>query len=805
MDTKLIKDRLSCIDYAVSEGIGVSKVGDRCRSPLRAGAENKSSFVVYERSWFDYGSGEGGDVIDLHAELHCHGDKGQAIRELADRVGITMGERFDAWRQATQGLCNLIETWHQDLRPQDRDYLRSRKITDKTIKELKIGYTGKGTHVRMGGSDIQGFGANRIVIPTFKNGYVASWTARAIGEAKPKYLKPPKTAFSDNIPWGLNTLNRPSDKIYIAEGTFDALSIYQSGVPVLATMGGAFGVKALPAVYDICRGYEYVVLTFDSDSAGQEFTNDLCKKLFKQRIKCKIATIPQGYKDVSDYYTDGKRIEDLVLQDGLLYLAKLTKDKKSFMELAYTAARFYDRADIAELFGFVKSLEKFSAAWLKEVEASCYKCPPEQLIIDDILKKHRLLYVDGVGFYEWLPRGCWKIISDNLVSGYISDALGSFQAGNKLEPIKKLMRPKILSEVEFDKKEVLTFINGTLELETGVFREHRPEDYCSFQMSYPYLPDAEAPKFRAFLDQITLEDPKRKELLQEIAGYVLFTDCRFEKLFVFTGEGGNGKSIFTKVLTALYGSENVTNIAPKNLTEAFDRIHLRNALLNIAGEIKSDVTGAEEVIKQLVSMEQIQACYKGKDMIKFYSRAKLIFCSNGQLKSSDTSAGLERRLSLISFPAKFRENPDPNDPLQFKADVMLEKKLLQELPGIFNWAYDGYKLLKQVNYITETDEHQEMMESFRRASSPVVDFCEELVDNGLPHHIIKRDLYQKYKFWCLDTGHTRPLAENAFHVEFQRNMKRHYKPYVKSVRINGIPCKERGYERADFYENCSHA
>lgn len=793
MDTSLIKDRINCVDYAIRMGLGITKAGDRCRSPLRTGAQNKSSFVVFPNHWIDYGSSEGGDVIDLHAELQCQGDRGRAIRELADMVGITCEESYNYWKQATQKLCNVIETWHQDLRPEDREYLHSRKITDQTIEELKIGYTGKGTTVNVRGSDVQGFGANRIVIPTFKNGYVCSWTARAIGDSKPKYLKPPNGEYSQNIPWGMNTLNRGGNTIYIAEGTFDALSIYQSGFPVLATMGGHFNQETLKAVYDICRSYENVVLAFDSDSAGQEFTLKLGEQFFYNRIPFKIATWDGDYKDISECYQAGKSIKNLILQDGLVELAKIKKDKKSFSDFAFSAARFYAKADIAEMFSVVREEEMFNNAWLKETEAMCYKAPSELKIVEDIMHKHQLLYVEAVGFYEYIPRGKWQLLSDQIINGYISDALGVFQAGNKIEPIKKLLKPKVLSTIEFDKKNVLNFLNGTLELDTGTFREHRYEDYCSMQMSYPYIPDATAPRFAKFLEQITLEDPKRQELLQEIAGYVLLPDCRYEKLFVFTGEGGNGKSIFTKVLTSLYGSENVTNIPPNRLTEAFDRIHLRNSILNIAGEIKADVSGAEEVIKQLVSMEQIQACYKGKDNITFKSRAKLIFCCNGQLKSSDTSAGLERRLSILNFPAKFRENPDPNDPLQFKADVLLEQKLLRELPGIFNWAYAGYQLLLSVGYFTETDEHLEMIDAFRRASSPIVEFCESLKDDGLPPTIIKRTLYNRYRDWCLETGHSRPRTETSFHMEFQRVMHLVYEPYVRSTRDESGPKKERGY------------
>ncbi len=793
MDISLIKNRINCVDYAIKMGLGITRPGDRCKSPLRTNAKNKSSFVVYQNHWIDYGSSEGGDVIDLHAELYCGGDRGKAIRELADMVGITYEPTYSFWKQSTQKLCNLIESWHQNLRKQDIDYLHSRKITDDTIKKLKIGYTGYGTTVSVRGTNVQGFGANRIVIPTFKNGYVCSWTARAIGDIKPKYLKPPNNDFSQSIPWGTNTLNLSNDTIFIAEGTFDALSIYQCGFPVLATMGGHFGPEALKTVYDICRSYENVILSFDNDTSGKEFTEKLGELFFNKRIPFKIANIPDKYKDISEFYQDGGNVKDLFLQDGIIELAKLKKNKKDFANFSYDAAKFYSKADISEMFVVIKKEEIFNQAWLKEIETSCYKCPSEIKIVKDIIKNHQLLYVDAVGFYEYLSKGKWQLLSDQIINGYISDALGVFQSGNKIEPIKKLLKPKVLTKIEFDKNNVINFINGTLELDSGIFREHRAEDYCSMQMNYPYIPDASAPRFKSFLSQITLDDSKRIELLQEIAGYVLFPDCRYEKLFVFTGEGGNGKSIFTKILTALYGPENVTNIPPGNLTEAFDRIHLRNSMVNIAGEIKADVSGSEEIIKQLVSMEQIQACYKGKDNIKFKSRAKLIFCCNGQLKSSDTSAGLERRLSILNFPAKFRENPDPNDPFQFKADIMLEQKLLKELPGIFNWAYEGYKLLLSVNYFTETDEQVEMIGNFKRASSPVVEFCEFLNDEGLPPTIIKHTLYMRYKDWCIDTGHTRPKSETSFHIEFQRVMNLVYDTFERSIRIDGSPKKERGY------------
>lgn len=793
-DIQLIKQRISCIDYAQRIGLPIRKDGDRCVSPLRTGAKNPRSFSVRRDYWHDFGSGESGDVIDLSALVNHKGDRGLAIAELARLTGVISDGDYADWKQRTQRRVSLIQGWHEDLRPQDREYLHKRRITDETINRLRIGYTGLGTEVSVKGEKKYGFAAGRISIPYYKNGYVFSWVARATRpEQEPKYLKPPLDDMTEHDPWGLHTLDRGEGDIYIAEGCFDAISIDQSGYPVIATMGGYFGKETLKSVLAIVKNYKRVVLTFDNDDGGRTFTQRLGMILFSHKVPFVVAGIPQKYKDISDYYADGNEIKDLDLQDGIEYLAKSIDSKDEFKAFAYKAARLMEKAELAELFANVAKLEKFSSVWLKEVQSACFKAPPEHIVVAEILKAHKLLYVPNVGFYEYVPQGKWTLLSDEVIHGYISDMLGVFAQGGKLEPIKKLMRPEVLTTQEFDRKPVVNFINGTLELETGNFREHSEDDYCSIQLPYPYLPDAKCPRWTQFIEEVTDNDPKRQENLQFIAGYVLFNDCRHEKLFVLTGEGSNGKTVFTKILEQLFGSENVTHINPQGVTEAFERIHLRSSLLNIAGEIKSDLSSTEEILKQIASGESIQACYKGKDFIKFKPRAKMIFCCNGQLRSSDTSDGLARRLMIIDFPCKFVEFPDKNDPLQKEKDILLYDKLLAELPGIFNWAYQGYKDLLLFGGFTETDEHQALMKAFRQASNPIECFVDDLMDNP-PEKISREMLYRMYSNWCEDNGH-RALSSTRFHPEFRRITKKTYEEYCVAVRrMDGSRTTERGYK-----------
>ncbi len=99
---------MSCIDYAKISGIPVSKPGDRCASPIRSGADNRTAFVVYEDFWYDFVAQLGGDVIDLCALKQFEGNRGAAISHLARLTGVE-NEQNAKWVDYTQNLCNSVE------------------------------------------------------------------------------------------------------------------------------------------------------------------------------------------------------------------------------------------------------------------------------------------------------------------------------------------------------------------------------------------------------------------------------------------------------------------------------------------------------------------------------------------------------------------------------------------------------------------------------------------------------------------------------------------------------------------------
>ena len=63
-----------------------------------------------------------------------------------------------------------------------------------------------------------------------------------------------------------------------------------------------------------------------------------------------------------------------------------------------------------------------------------------------------------------------------------------FSTAHKCAAVCNLLKARTLTDITFNKKPVISFINGTLELDSGTFRGHSELDYCSFMMNYPYSP-----------------------------------------------------------------------------------------------------------------------------------------------------------------------------------------------------------------------------------------------------------------------------------------------------------------------------
>lgn len=785
-DISLIKQRISCVDVAQRCGLPIQRSGDRCVSPLRAGATNKSSFSVTDDFYYDFGSGSGGDCIDLLAELKYSGDRGKAIRELASLTGVSDDNpASQEWMDYTNHMNSMAAFYHSQLTEDDRNYLRSRGISDSDADRLLIG--------RVTDGPLRG----RLFLPYHHpQGYVCYYATRVMPGStfqESKYMKQKRDDHCQHIPWGLQTLTRESKTLVIAEGYFDAAAFEVSGYPVLSAITGSFSKSQIPTVISAARNFDQVFIVYDNDAitqAGAKFTHRMAELLTKHRIPFVVGTVPTPYHDISEYYAAGGDLQRIIdsAEPGVEYIASRITDFSELEKFVYTVARHTKRTRLEELHATLRNSRRWDADSLKSLFKAATTAPPENIVADEILDSHQLVYVPSVGFYEY-GSGVWTRINDEAVQAYADKTLGEFSTHQRTKAITGLIKTRALrSDIQFNSKPVWNFVNGTLELETGNFRDHNPNDYCSMQVSYPYNPNATHRAWDSFINDITSGDPRSAELLQFIPGYALMQDCRYEKIFVLSGNGSNGKSKYLEILRQLFGFENVSHLQPRALLDKFKLIYFRESILNIAGEIRSDLRDVEELMKSIASGEPQMACYKSKDYVTFVPRTKMIFATNNQLASGDTSDGLTRRLVMVDFKVSFVDNPDPNDPYQRQKNIHILDELTSELNsgGIFNWAYAGYQLLRAVGYFTETADQTQLIQDFKRSSNPILVFWED-------HHgefgseISNQALYRdKYFQWCSDNGE-KTISSIAFHREFKKVSNRVYEPYRTS--------KERGYRR----------
>lgn len=766
MDTSLIKSKLTCTEYLRSQGYTPSRTG-RMVSPLRPGASNPTSFHVGDNFFYDFGSGTGGDVIDLAAQLEYGGDIGKAIRGLSQRLGLEINHpRTNAWHDAIQDLCNRTEFYHSKLTEDDRKYLHDRGFTDKTIDDVKIGRV------------TDGYLRGRLFLPYFKNDYVCYYATRAMpGGERPdsKYMKASlkESEFYENIPWGLPTLSRLNSDdnpapgtLIISEGYFDALSWYQDGYAVLSAITGRFSRDQLSTVLSACRTADNVLIIYDNDAvshAGEGFTQSMAEWLFSNHVPFTVAKTPYGIKDVNDYYAAGNKLLNLVMSatPGAEYLTQSITDVKQMEKFVIKLKRIMSKTEIVS----VISSTTFPTEVKKSLISLAGSPPLEEQIADEILKNHQLIYAEDVGYYEWNGK-IWERISDLAVCSYTSAAYGPYFSTNQRKTaVMNGMKSRVRTSATFNSRPVITFQNGTLDIETGVFRESTPTDFCSIIMGYNYDPSATCPMWNDFIESVTAGVGQRQAILQMIAGYVLSTNCDLQKIFILTGNGANGKTVYLNTLQALFGTDNVSHIEPSGLTQDFQRILLKDSLLNLGADISSDFTKGEvrEWLLKLSEGDTIHACYKGKNYINFKPRCKMIFACNSIPKASET-AGLERRFHYVKFEMKYVEYPKPDDPFQALRDTALESKLLTELPGIFNWAYHGFTMLLQNLPIPDAPEQAEFERTFLENSDPIVVFISE---TDLSGEFTREELWNIYLDWTTHTNHHASSRNN-----FLKNLRR---------------------------------
>ena len=324
--------------------------------------------------------------------------------------------------------------------------------------------------------------------------------------------------------------------------------------------------------------------------------------------------------------------------------------------------------------------------------------------------------------------------------------------------------------------------NGILSLsllfdgQEAVLSEHTPAFVSTVALPFDYDPNGTCPRWEPFVCEV-LPDPEARQLLQQIFGYCLTYDTSQQKFFMFEGNGGNGKGVTTDILTHLLGEANVSNLPLESFGGQHDLVVTLGKLVNITSDIGELERAAEGLLKQFTGEDLMHFNPKYRPTFSARPTARLILSTNIRPPFRDRSEGLWRRLIILPFPTTI-----PKD----RINRNLKEELAEELSGIFNWAVEGARSLRERGHFIEPESSRKAKEEFKREASSARLFLEETCEPDPQGSIIKKELYAAYKEFCIESGY-KPLNANNFAQEIQRVF-----PEVKEERprgLNGSRCR----------------
>lgn len=296
----------------------------------------------------------------------------------------------------------------------------------------------------------------------------------------------------------------------------------------------------------------------------------------------------------------------------------------------------------------------------------------------------------------------------------------------------------------------LNVANGTIDLRTGVLRDHDPEHLITKLTPIEYLPDAEAPRWHAFLARVMAGRSDLLAFLQLAVGYVLTGSTREQVLFLLYGKGANGKSTFLEVIRALLGeyarqASFATFLARRSEGPRNDIADLAGARLVTSVEASEGQRFDEAVVKQLTGSDTISARFLYQEAFEFVPTFKIFLAANHKPRTRATDFAFWRRMRLVPFDVVIPEA---------ERDKGLAQDLLGELPGILSWAVDGC-LAWQRDGLPMPAAVAAATEEYRTEQDTIRGFLEECCVRDAQSAVAMKELYEAYKRWAEQAGENR--------------------------------------------------
>ena len=303
-EVEQVKSKVDLVDL-ISEYLPLKKAGRNLKAACPFHLETSPSFMVSPdlQIWRCFGCGKGGDAYTFLEEKEGMTFP-EALEYLAKRVGVTIKRKISQGDDSKAKLYQINELAARfynyllvkhKVGEEAREYLKRRKISEKSIEKFEIGYAPKAWETLLKFlskkyqlSDISNSGLlvakekggfydrfrGRLMFPIKSaGGEIVGFSGRVLKDesSEPKYINTPETKIfsKGRILYGLHLARasiKHENEAILVEGEFDAIASHQAGVEnAVATKGTALTENQVTILSRLC---DNLSICFDTDLAG---------------------------------------------------------------------------------------------------------------------------------------------------------------------------------------------------------------------------------------------------------------------------------------------------------------------------------------------------------------------------------------------------------------------------------------------------------------------------------------------------------------------------------------------------------
>src|SRR5262249_19420758 len=293
--------------------------------------------------------------------------------------------------------------------------------------------------------------------------------------------------------------------------------------------------------------------------------------------------------------------------------------------------------------------------------------------------------------------------------------------------------------------ELVAMQNGLLYLPTRKLFGHSPKFWSANVLEFGYDPEARAPRFEQFLEEIWPGDDEAQQALLEMFGLCLTDVTRCQKAFMFVGPTRGGRGTIGRVLRGLVGDENYIGATFYDFKETFGLeawIGKKVAVFSDAtldGVYRREQGLIAERIKNITGEDKLSVRQKNTKNWNGLLRSRILMFSNEILHFRDDSGALVERFITWRMKQSFLGREDRN----------LTAKLLAERPGVFNLALDALDRLRERGWqLLKPASGMEVVEDLKDLTSPITVFVKDRCEIGMQSSVKLETLFLEWRAWA---------------------------------------------------------